>query len=233
MTVGVLVLLAGALGTWRPSMREGGLGLFDEPLPTIDFTPLPQPTLPPATPPQPPPVGPDLSWLLPVVVALVSAALLVVAVLLLRRYLVRRPGPAAEEVLAGDALDGLDESALPAMRTGVAEASRVLRVAAPPGDAIVAAWVELERSAAATGLVREPAVTATEFTVTVLGATQADPAATRVLLDLYLAARFSRRTLAEADVHRAQQALATLADGLARSRPTRDDDQGPGPGGAP
>ena len=68
----------------------------------------------------------------------------------------------------------------------------------PPGDAVIAAWVALEASAERSGLVRDRAQTATEFTVEVLDATRADPGATRALLDLYLAARYSEHVLTPA-----------------------------------
>ena len=90
--------------------------------------------------------------------------------------------------LGGDVQDG----ATPALREGVRRAAQVLEEEVPPGDAVIAAWVALEASAERSGLVRDRAQTATEFTVEVLDATRADPGATRALLELYLAARYSR-----------------------------------------
>ncbi len=82
------------------------------------------------------------------------------------------------------------EPDLPALRRGVAAARQVLDGAADPGDAVIAAWLELERAAASSGIDRAPAQTPTEFTAAVLDATRADPQATRTLLGLYHRARF-------------------------------------------
>ncbi|GEK21972.1 DUF4129 domain-containing protein [Cellulomonas xylanilytica] len=114
--------------------------------------------------------------------------------------------------LEGDVLDG----ATPALREGVRRASQVLEDDVPPGDAVIAAWVALEASAERTGLVRDRAQTATEFTVEVLGTTRADPGATRALLELYLAARYSEHVLTPRDVDRARSSLAAIAVDLTR-----------------
>jgi hypothetical protein len=74
--------------------------------------------------------------------------------------------------------------------------------------------VALEQAAERCGVERDPASTATEFTVDVLGRTPADGAATRDLLALYLRARFGGAPLTAADVTAAHEALATLQAGL-------------------
>src|SRR5688500_15192567 len=48
------------------------------------------------------------------------------------------------------------------------------RLGGPPGDAVIAAWVQLERSAAATGIERAPHQTPTEFTTALLDGQTAD-----------------------------------------------------------
>jgi hypothetical protein len=102
------------------------------------------------------------------------------------------------------------------MREGVRRAAQVLEDEVPPGDAVIAAWVALEASAERSGLVRDRAQTATEFTVEVLDATRADPGATRTLLALYLAARYSEHVLTPRDVDQARSSLAAIADDLTR-----------------
>lgn len=114
--------------------------------------------------------------------------------------------------LAGDVQD----NAMPALREGVRHAAQVLEEEVPPGDAVIAAWVALESSAERSGLVRDRAQTATEFTVEVLDATRADPGATRTLLELYLAARYSEHVLTPQDVDLARSSLTAIAVDLTR-----------------
>ena len=151
------------------------------------------------------------------VVAVILAVVLGLLVRWVRRMIDRRVPPdtdaAAPDVeLTGDVQDG----ATPALREGVKRAAQVLDEEVPPGDAVIAAWVALEASAQRSGLVRDRAETATEFTVEVLDATRADPGATRVLLDLYLAARYSEHVLTPRDVDRARTSLAAIAVDLTR-----------------
>lgn len=210
-----VVLAAAAAGPWRVTGRPTSWAVF------------PPPDLPRSTPvPTPPPVDveggalpPGLvaatGWVVAVVAGL--AALLVLA-LLVRSALaaLARRGAVPEGGAPGaGAVDLVDGLTVPQLREGVAAAGRRLDEDVPPGDAVVAAWVALEDAAAATGIVRERSTTATELTVEVLGATRADPAATRTLLDLYLAARFSVHPVTAADVVAARRCLDVLADGLA------------------
>ena len=155
------------------------------------------------------------------VVLFVAGLLLAVALGLLVRWIRRLLDQRApydvdaadpDVELGGDVQDG----ATPALREGVRRAAQVLEEEVPPGDAVIAAWVALEASAERSGLVRDRAQTATEFTVEVLDATRADPGATRVLLDLYLAARYSEHVLTPRDVDQARTSLAAIADDLTR-----------------
>ena len=100
--------------------------------------------------------------------------------------------------LEGDVVD----LATAAMRAGAQRAAQVLEQEVPPGDAVIAAWVALESSAEKTGIHRDRAQTATEFTIEVLRSTHADPRAAQTLLDLYLAARYSEHRLTPQDVAR-------------------------------
>ncbi|WP_315098293.1 DUF4129 domain-containing protein [uncultured Cellulomonas sp.] len=223
LVVGALVVVAviGAAlaGPFRLGQRNAGGAAFTiPPLPVESRT---------AT---PPPVEPDMlrveesvvaqRWLYLIVIVLVGALLVVAVAMLVRRVraMLARRAPhevdlAAPDVdLGGDVLD----SATPALREGVRRAAQVLEDEVPPGDAVIAAWVALEASAERTGLVRDRAQTATEFTVEVLGTTRADPAATRTLLELYLAARYSEHVLTRSDVDRARTSLAAIAVDLGR-----------------
>ncbi|MET0789844.1 MAG: DUF4129 domain-containing protein [Cellulomonas sp.] len=159
-------------------------------------------------------------WIYLVIIAILGALLVLGVFLVVKRlrlmrarhapYVVDAADPDVE--LAGDVLD----SATPALREGVRRAAQVLEDEVPPGDAVIAAWVALEASAERSGLVRSRAQTATEFTVEVLDATRADPDATRALLQLYLAARYSEHVLTASDVAAARSSLAAIADDLGR-----------------
>lgn len=213
-----VVLGAAAAGPWVLTGRPTQWRLFPPPdLPP----PRPEPTTPPLElePGQLPPalltvVGRGLA-------VLAGLVALVVLVLLVRHLLgaLARRGAVPEGPEAGSGAVVLVEGAtVPRLREGVEAAGRRLDEDVPPGDAVVAAWVALEESAARTGIVRERSTTATELTVQVLDATRADPVATRTLLDLYLAARFSDHPLTAQDVASARRCLGVLADGLAHAR---------------
>ena len=91
----------------------------------------------------------------------------------------------------------------------------LLRTGAPR-NAIVAAWLDLETSVAATGLPRDPAETSTEFTERVIGAWDVDRLRLGDFAALYREARFSVHELGEAHRERALLDLETLHTDLAR-----------------
>lgn len=161
----------------------------------------------------------DLRWLAITIVLLLLGWLVWVLLGWLRRHPALPPpdgpdgsdAPTPGEVLAGP---GVLQPDLPALREGVDDADDLLRRYERPADAVIAAWVRLEEAAARSGVPRDPASTPTEFTVDVLDRTPVDPTATRVLLDLYLRARFGREEMLPDDVAAAQAALTTLAEGL-------------------
>jgi hypothetical protein len=86
--------------------------------------------------------------------------------------------------------------------------------AGEPRNAIVAAWLSLETSAAATGLPRDPAETSTEYTTRVLHTWDVDPRSLADLAALYREARFSRHPLGEDHRRRAIRDLTSLHDDL-------------------
>lgn len=82
----------------------------------------------------------------------------------------------------------------------------------PPGDAVIAAWVQLEQDAAASGTKREAHQTPTEFTTEVLKNLETDPVALQRLRTLYQRARFGpENSVTEADVAEARRSLMELA----------------------
>lgn len=220
----VLVVLGAALaGPWHVTSHPFG-GLFSG---TLDL-----PTLPPQVAPSPEPTqtpapsghgDPFLSMYV-VIGVIVTTVLVVLLVRFLNRIVrERRPQVVEDEADAGsETLPHREITTLPALADGVDAARRVLAESLPPGDAVIAAWVALERAAERTGVPREPAQTPTEFTVAVLGETRADPDATRALLDLYLRARFSEHPLVPGDVARASRYLEALSEGVAHRRQPGD-----------
>ena len=79
-----------------------------------------------------------------------------------------------------------------------------------PRNAIVAAWLNLESSAASTGLPRDPAETSSEYTARVLATWDVDPARLDDLAALYREARFSQHELGEEHRRRAIADLQVL-----------------------
>jgi hypothetical protein len=85
-----------------------------------------------------------------------------------------------------------------------------------PRNAIVAAWLGLETSAAATGLPRLPAETSTEYTERVIGVWPVDAHRLGDLAALYREARFSVHELGEDHRQRAIADLRVLVADLDR-----------------
>ncbi|SFJ61141.1 DUF4129 domain-containing protein [Cellulomonas sp. KH9] len=227
----VLAVLAAAVGGPLSLAGRGG----EVPVPT-DTPSVEVVTASPA--PRPPDlddVTTTFEWVDGIVRALqVLAALAgVVVLVLVVRYLARgwrldRPAGDEDDAPAGDETDDeLSDTAVAALREGVRAASRALEDDVPPGDAVIGAWVAVETAAARTGVVRDPAETAGELTVRVLGATRADPTATRALLRLYLSARYGTHGVDADDVRRARDLLTVVGQGLVpREDGAGEDDAG-------
>ncbi len=208
-----VVLAAAVVGPWQPPLRS-----------TAPKVPLPPRTMPPVTP-SSPVVHRGRTWdptaLLHALVLLLFALALTAAAVGLTVLLARLLKMAAPWREPGDDLVDRDLVAeserrvdLPALRRGIGHAARHLREIGVPRDAVIAAWVALERAAEASGVPRSPAQTPTEFTLDVLGRTSADPMATRSLLGLYARARFGAEPVTVQDVAQAARCLASLAEAL-------------------
>jgi hypothetical protein len=226
VVLAVAVVLGSAVaGPWAITGRDTAWDLFPgQSFPTSNAAPLPDPS--PAAVTSPAATSGVLVVAGRVLVAM-AVVLVVVLLVVLLVGLARRLRAAVEqraakpEVLVPGIADldaALDDAHLPELRAAVARAGRHLDDDVPPGDAVISAWVALERAAEQTGVRRAAAATPTEFTVAVLDATRVDPAAIRALLKLYLAARFSEHSLTSRDVEQARASLQTLATGLARPR---------------
>ncbi|MBE9926581.1 DUF4129 domain-containing protein [Cellulosimicrobium cellulans] len=162
-----------------------------------------------------------LLWFLGAVVLVV---LLVLARRHLPRLLVRRRHRDLLLAPPGDTAHLPHDQVVPELRDAVDRVRAHLRTPdADPHDAVVAAWVALERAAARVGTRRDPAQTPTEFTTAVLSRTPADPHAVTTLRRLYHRARFSESTLGTTDLDAARHALTRIATDLgAPPEPTPD-----------
>ena len=214
--VAVAVLTAALAGPWRLGHR-----FMPDVTPPVITPPVPSQAPQPSgntIPRETLPLSQE-RWILFVLLAAVALVVVIVLGLLFRRLaqkLREQRGGRDRDVADPDvALEGdVVDVATRAMREGTRRAAQVLEQEVPPGDAVIAAWVALESSAERTGIHRDRAQTATEFTLEVLAATHADPRAAQELLDLYLAARYSEHRLTQTDVERARSSLATIAEGL-------------------
>lgn len=219
--VALVVLGASLSGPWVVAGRTVSWAVLFGAGGPEDVLPPEQPSAP-GVPPVDVDAGPWGTVLLVVVGVLLALLVLLALAVVLRRLWQRLARRAASPDGAGGptlAVDRLDDTEARALHAAVMAAEQRLDDDLAPGDAVVAAWVDLEHAAALT-VERDPAQTPTEFTLAVLGSTSADPAAARVLLDLYLSARFSAHPVTAQDVQRARASLRTLADGLARPAPT-------------
>ncbi len=211
---GVVVAVALVVAATGPSVP-----VISRPVATVTFSEVPTTTIAPSTPPASPvtsfkditPSTPSPLWglLVQVVIALVAigvlAVLAQVVIAVLRRPKVLRhdepvfEAPAVPEELLAGARAGID-----------------LLLTGEPRNAIVAAWLNLETAAAATGLPRDPAETSTEYTARVIGTWEVDRDRLADLAALYREARFSVHDLGEAHRDRAvadlQVLLADLED---------------------
>ena len=217
----IVVLVTVLAGPMAPRWHEAPAWLaLDGALPTRS---------PPAASPPAPAGGSQSSahipgWVNETVRWVMLAALAVLAFLLIRYvYRVVRErlrsvdlGGDGDQAAGHELLDEIDDVTQAALQEGLLDAGRALRQEQPPGDAVIAAWLALEQAAGRGGILREPAQTATEFTLALLDRTPAEPGAARTLLRLYHRARFSDHEVGPGDVAAAQAALAQLAAALPR-----------------
>lgn len=215
------ILMLAATVQGRPSFRPLG---STEPSPTQTPVPEPAPTTSGMPEFEPPEDSLVLTIVTAAVVLLIGGVVLVVLFfgirLLLRtlrnlwrdRRLRRRSGAevlvaALEPELVTAAPDAVE------VRRGIAQALVALGREAPPSDAIVAAWIGLEESAADAGVVRAPSETAAEFTVRILGRRSSIASEVSGLLRLYEDVRFGGRTASERDRETAERSLRAIEEG--------------------
>ncbi|MEU4444621.1 DUF4129 domain-containing protein [Actinosynnema sp. NPDC050801] len=150
-------------------------------------------------------------------IVLVAVVVIGVVWLLFSLGVFRRPRRRGAGAAVG-APDQPDERALPPeiLVRRAAEALDELRGhgAGPPGDAVIAAWLSLERAAEDSGVPRHDHQTATEFTGDLLRRYRVDEEATGTLRSVYQRARFGTAEVTAADARTATEALAHIVRDL-------------------
>ncbi|MCK0111551.1 DUF4129 domain-containing protein [Ornithinimicrobium sp. F0845] len=152
--------------------------------------------------------APALDWLM-VFFALV---ILAIAVKFLQ-WLLRRDWDRDEPPV-----DELDDDLGLLLTATSEEARRAALAEGEPRNVVVRCWVALEDAASASGLARDPAETAAEFTRRFLGVWDVDEASTQELAELYREARFSRHPVAQATGDRAVTLVGSIHDQLAATK---------------
>lgn len=152
------------------------------------------------------------SWATWLLAALVAFALLVLAV----RWIRRRPRPPRTNISRPGADTGvLTEANAHILQSGLAAAIQILSVDGADrdlGNAVVQAWQGLQDAAAAAGLHRRPAETASEFTARILYRSRRSAEPIAVLLSLYQRVRFGEHAPHPDEIAAARHSLEVLVD---------------------
>lgn len=184
-------------------------------VPETTGSPLPEPK---------PPHDSVLQNILGAVFGLLLAAAVVALLVLAVRWLVRflrglwhdRPLRRTDAAVVHAAAGGVAVEAAPddaVIRRGVDAALRTIEEREQPGDAIVAAWLGLEESAADAGVGRAETETPSEFTVRIVGRRSGIRDEVITLLGLYEQVRFGGREADEADRAAAAASLGGIREG--------------------
>ena len=127
-----------------------------------------------------------------------------------------RPAPELADVA------DVDELTPAQARAALEDARDRLSTVMDAHDAVIAAWLSLERAIAAAGVRRDPSQTTLEYVVAVLGSLELDRSALDRLAHLYRRALFDPQPLVETDRDDALALLDTLTDELERGADGRD-----------
>ncbi len=149
-------------------------------------------------------------WVVWVLAALVAMAILYGVVRWLR-HLMRR-APAISVVRTGADVGAPSEADARIVRSGLAAALLILDSERSSTDAVVLAWQGLQDAAAAAGLDRRPAETASEFTARILYRSRGSAEPIAVLLSLYQRVRFGHHAPNATEIAAARHSLATLVE---------------------
>lgn len=180
------------------------------------ITALPAPSTAPGEVPTPSPVDAGASATIQIVLAVLLASVAVaLGIWLVRRLLQwmrERRVHARAGVRVSESIGGVAEAQPDAqvIRRGIAAALAQMDAEREPSDAVVAAWVGLEESAADAGLRREPTETAGEFVVRIIARDATATADVVALLRLYEDVRFGERSIDDAELRLARAALQRI-----------------------
>lgn len=153
-------------------------------------------------------------------IALIALGVVLLVLIIWVAYRIQRlarPAPALADLADEDELTAFQAKA------ALEDARTSLSTVVDAHDAVIAAWLALERAIAAAGVRRSPSETTLEFVVAVLGRLDLDRAALDRLAHLYRRALFDPRPLAETDREEALSLLdrlrADLDDSAERGEP--------------
>lgn len=144
-------------------------------------------------------------WTMRLLLVLIVAAVLFVVIRAIARAMRRDPVTVKEEVRAGV----LPDVFAAGLRDIEAELDQ-----GTSSEAVINAWLTLERTASTIGIDDDVSRTPTELVAEVLGGFNVDPAAIERLATLYREARFSEHPIGEEQREAARQALQTVREGL-------------------
>jgi len=210
----VAILAASVAG--RPELEIARQEPRPLPVPDAQATPTGTPAPPPAP-------GSDSTLLIiGIVLALIIVTMLVVLLiwgirLLLtawrNRPLRRQQGAEVDAEVQGADVPGETEPDAPVVRRGIAAARTAVDAHADPTDAIVAAWLGLEETAADSGIGRALSETQVEFTLRMLLRRPGIEEPAGDLLRLYESVRFGGRIATETERTAAARALMLIEAG--------------------
>lgn len=164
----------------------------------------------------PDPDGPNTGVI--IALAVLGTVLLLAALWVIHRMRqLARPVPELADFADEDELTGAQAKA------ALEDAREKLSTEMDAQDAVIAAWLALERAIAAAGVRRDPSQTTLEFVVAVLGSLELDRSALDRLAHLYRRALFDAEPLAETDRDDALALLDTLTDELGQGADGKDD----------
>ncbi|MDF1503224.1 DUF4129 domain-containing protein [Roseisolibacter sp. H3M3-2] len=149
------------------------------------------------------------SWVAWALAVLVMLAVLIGIARWIRR--VTRPVPPAHAVRTGGDAGAPGEADARVVQSGLASALQILSLDDRDlGNAVVQAWQGLEDAAAAAGVHRRPAETASEFTARILYRSRGSAKPIAVLLALYQRVRFGEYAPRADDIAAARHSLDVL-----------------------
>ncbi len=212
----VIVMFAAAVqGT--PTIEPLDTQPINDSLPVI-----PLPTSTPSGTPTPQPVNDVLTAVIGIVLLILGALILIALGIVLVRALIRawlnrplaiRSGDEVAYELSAHDVPQDEEAAAPVIRRGIEGALRAVDERAQPTDAIIAAWVGLEESAADAALTRGVSETPSEFTLRIIMRRAGIGSAAQELLELYERVRFGGHVADEDDRTGARSALRAIEEG--------------------